>query len=311
MGLILALAGIYHVLFGVWTNLWPHHFFDLGGITRPNHPVLWRGLGIISIALGGGLLLASRNPLRHWPIVLTAFLKCVLFISVFLLSLADERLPTAVVLLAVFDDFLWFLPLAAILWSALQVKLGRPPLHEKPLTLPEAAKAYRLSSGETLAEAAADRPVALVFLRHFGCTFTRRILRELETLKKHADQHDARLVLVHMLEEGAESAYLGSRDRVARIADPYCELYRAFGLGKGGFLELFGPRVWLNGFVAMFKGCGVGGLAGDGLQMPGAFLFHRDRIVSSQPARSASDMPDLPALFSGLSASPVAETVPA
>jgi len=166
------------------------------------------------------------------------------------------------------------------------------------------AAGFRLSSGETLLEASNERVLALVFLRHFGCTFTRRILRGLEELKAEADRRSARLVLVHMLRDGEELRYLAENQEVARIADPACELYRAFGLGKGGFIELFGPRVWWLGLLALYKGCGVGYLAGDGRQMPGAFLFHEGGILACQRARSASDLPDLPALF----ASPVATT---
>jgi hypothetical protein len=163
--------------------------------------------------------------------------------------------------------------------------------------LPEIASSFRLSSGESLAEASQSGPLVLVFLRHFGCTFTRQILRGLEELHGEARAKGARLVLVHMLRGGLETPYLTGHSDVARIADPRCELYRAFGLGKGGFMELLGPRVWWLGFVSIFKGCGVGHLAGDGRQMPGAFLFHQGKIIASQRARSASDLPDLAALL--------------
>ena len=39
------------------------------------------------------------------------------------------------------------------------------------------------------------------------------------------------------------------------------------------------------------------GTAGDGLQMPGSFVFHRGEIIAASRARSASDLPDLPGLF--------------
>jgi len=164
----------------------------------------------------------------------------------------------------------------------------------------DAAARFQLSTGESLAQASASRMLALVFLRHFGCTFTRQILRGLEELQRTAISHGAELVLVHMLGNGAEIRYLGGHAEVARIADPRCELYRAFGLGKGGILELFGPRVWWLGFLSIFKGCGVGHLAGNGLQMPGAFLFQDGEILASQRARSASDLPDLAGLFGAL-----------
>jgi hypothetical protein len=167
-----------------------------------------------------------------------------------------------------------------------------------PESLAETTARFRISTGESLLDASADQPLALVFLRHFGCTFTRQILRGLEDLKHAAENHGARLVLVHMLRDGAEYRYVPATDDVARLADPRCELYRAFGLGKGGLLELFGPKVWWLGFLSVFKGCGVGYLAGDGRQMPGAFLFHHGKVLAAQRARSASDLPDLAALFS-------------
>jgi len=160
-----------------------------------------------------------------------------------------------------------------------------------------AASEFRLSNGVTLAEASEDRELVLVFLRHFGCTFTRQILKGLEDTHQRARSRNAELVLVHMLKTGDEIRYLAKHSDIARIADPQCRLYRAFGLGKGSLIELASPRVLWLALVSIFKGCGVGHLAGDGRQMPGAFLFHRGKIIASQRAKSASDLPNLPALF--------------
>ena len=151
----------------------------------------------------------------------------------------------------------------------------------------------------------------MVFLRHFGCTFTRQILRQLQELKTEADRHGARLVLVHMLHKGGETRYLPHPDGIARISDPGCDLYRAFGLGKGTFMELFGPQVMWRMAVALCKGCGIGHLAGDGFQMPGAFLFRDGTILRSQRARNQSELPNLPGLFEGLPEPEPGATVPA
>lgn len=160
-----------------------------------------------------------------------------------------------------------------------------------------AAQEFRLNDGRTLAEASEQAPVVLVFLRHFGCTFTRQLLRGLQQLKIAADEQNAQLVLVHMLDQGSEQNHLSSHSEVLRISDPQCRLYRAFGLGNGGLIELFGPQVWWLGLISIFKGCGVGGLAGNGLQMPGAFIFHHNRIIAAQRAKNAAQLPDLPQLF--------------
>ena len=297
MRIALLLGAAYHVLFAVWANAWPFHGFDLLGIPRPNHPMLWRTLGLLSGFLGFALFLAASDPIRHWLIVLLGFAKAVAASVIVALAISENTLPAGCLLFLVIDDLVWIFPYAAILWITLRAHIGIPVSRSKPYSVEEAAAVYQLSTGETLADASADRPLVLVFLRHFGCTFTRQILRGLQDLEQQAKQQNATLVLVHMLKSGEEIGYLGENSNVPRIADPRCELYRAFGLGKGGFIELFGPQVWWRGMIAVFKGCGVGHLAGDGLQMPGAFVFKNGKITSSQPAHSASDLPDLASLF--------------
>jgi hypothetical protein len=220
-------------------------------------------------------------------------------------------LPPVAFLMLLVDDLIWLPPFAVILWSCLQAHAGVPPSRSTPLGIGEAAEIYHLSDGRTLAEASKSETLVLVFLRHFGCTFTRQILRGLEDLQAEAKSKNARLVLVHMMQSGQETQYLGERSGLARIADPRCELYRAFGLGKGGFLELFGPQVWWRGAISVLRGCGVGHLAGDGLQMPGAFVFRDGDVISAQRAHSAADLPDLLKLFQELPSSVPRDTVSA
>lgn len=275
----------------------PCQLFEWLKLERPNHQFLCQFIGLLYAVFGLSYLIAARQPIQNWRIVLISCAKILLFVGAATIMLLKGTSPWHGWAFLIIDDLIWLPPFLAILWASLQAHCGRPPLHPDALTLPEAMGQYRLSSGETLAEANAQQPVVLVFLRHFGCTFTRQLLRSLQDLEQHAQQNSARLVLVHMLQSGRETEYVGQQSDVARIADPYCELYRAFGLGKAGVRELFGPRVWLRGIMALIRGCGVGHLAGDGLQMPGVFLLRDGRIIAAQPARSAADLPNLPALF--------------
>jgi hypothetical protein len=304
-------AATYHLLFGLWANLWPYAAFDLAGLVHPNHPVLWRAVGWASMLFGGMLLLATLSPLRQWPLVLISFLKCTVALGLVGSAVSSGELPQKLLWLALVDDLIWWPLLFAILWRTLQTYAGRSFSKEPEMSVVEACESSFLSSGESLAAASARQPLAVVFLRHFGCTFTRRILRELETLKAEADRQGARLVLVHMLQQGRETEYLDRRDAVARISDPQCELYRAFGLGKGGFFELFGPSVWLPLFMSLVRGCGVGHLAGDGAQMPGAFLLRNSVIVASQRPRTQAYLPDLRRLFEGSPAPAQLQEIPA
>jgi len=297
MSAVLVLAGLYHLAFAVGTDAWPHQWLGWSGIAPLNHPLTWRVCGLVSGALGAGFLVAARRPVRHWPLLLAGLVKFVLALAVGVTAVAVGELPWRTLCWLAFDDLLWLPPFAAMLWAAMQAHVGQPPTRSVPLTIAEAAATYQLSDGETLAEASRGQTLVLVFLRHFGCTFTRQLLRGLQQLESEASRRGARLVLVHMLQRGRETEYLGAQSSVARIADPRCELYGAFGLGKGGFLELLGPVVWIRGFAAFVSGCGVGHLAGDGLQMPGAFLFRDGRVLAAQIARNAAELPDLPALF--------------
>lgn len=297
MRISLILAGAYHILFAVWTNFWPNHCFDFIGMERPNHPMLWRTLGLISGFLGFAFFIAATDPLKHWPIVLLGFIKFIATTLIVSFTVWSTALPATSLLFIPLDDLLWIPPFALILWASIRANTGIPPSRSTPYSVTEAAKTYELSTGETLLEASEKQPLVLVFLRHFGCTFTRQILRGLQDLEQQAKRNKADLILVHMLQSGQEIDYLGDHSTIKRIADPRCELYRSFGLGKGGFLELFGPHVWWRGLISVFKGCGVGHLAGDGLQMPGAFVFKNGKIISSQPARTAADIPDLSSLF--------------
>ena len=81
-------------------------------------------------------------------------------------------------------------------------------------------------------------------------------------------------------------------DDVSRISDPDQTLYRAFGLARGRLGQLFGPTVWWRGVQATLHGHLVGPLAGDGLQMPGAFLVQNGRIIRAFRHETAADRPD-------------------
>ncbi len=294
---VLIAAGIYNIVFGMWAVLWPALWFRWSGMEPPTYPVIWQGVGMIVGVYGLGYLIASGNPIRHWPIVFIGFLGKILGPAGFAWALGQGALPLSCLWIIVLNDLLWWIPFGMILWATVQAYAGRPPTREKPYTIEEAASRYKLSSGETLAEASEGQTLALVFLRHFGCTFTKQLLQRLQQIKADTEARGGRLVLVHMMERGQARKYLRSRSEVARIADPYCELYRTFGLGKGGFWELLGPKVWLHALVNLFHGCAQTKVVGDGLQMPGAFLFRDNRIIAAQPAKSAADLPDLERLF--------------
>ena len=108
------------------------------------------------------------------------------------------------------------------------------------------------------------------------------------------------VAFVHMGEETQAAPFFGGYGLgdVARISDPAARLYRAFGLERGGLMQIAGPAVWLRGAAALARGHMVGALIGDTLQMPGVFLVQDGEILKTFRHEYTSDVPDYVTLAS-------------
>jgi peroxiredoxin len=151
------------------------------------------------------------------------------------------------------------------------------------------------NSGESLRKTAANAPVLLVFLRHFGCVFCREALADISKRRKEIESTGTRIVFVHMTENEIAERYFTRYDleKVTHISDPECNFYRAFGLMKGNFNQLFGLHSWIRGFSAsVVAGHGAGPQMGDGFQMPGVFVIQNGEIRESFIHQLSSDRPD-------------------
>lgn len=140
-----------------------------------------------------------------------------------------------------------------------------------------------------------ERPVLLVFLRHFGCIYCREALNDLSGLQSEIENRNAKLVFVHLSELDLARTYLekyGLED-IEQISDPSCNLYAKFGLVKGSMGQLFGLKVWARGFGQMSKG-NMYSLkqVGDGFQMPGLFILAEGEVKEMFIYNSIADKPD-------------------
>jgi peroxiredoxin len=299
-------AALYNLLWGAWAILFPAHFWSLLGMAAPNYPFLWQCIGMIVGVYGIGYWVAGNDPARHWPIVLVGLLGKVLGPIGFLQAwLIDQAVPARFGLTIITNDLIWWVPFALILAHAYRVaEASRNLIEESPaqLDLSEALTTSRAADGRSLADISHAAPALVIFLRHAGCTFCRETLADLQRQRGAVDRAGVVPVLVHMgSDEQARTffARYGLGD-VPRISDPGRRLYRAFDLRRGRLSEVFGPRVWIRGFVAgILHRHGVGAMVGDGFQMPGAFIVHKGRIVRAFRHRDASDRPDYARLTDG------------
>jgi peroxiredoxin len=144
-----------------------------------------------------------------------------------------------------------------------------------------------LDSGETrdLADFYKDRPLALVFLRHFGCIFCREQIAELRPYK------DENIVLVAM-GKVSETADFKERMEIPQqiISDPNKLLYEAFGLRKGSLGQIVNPSTIRKTFNAMRSGNSLGMVKTDPWMLAGTFRIEQDGDVSFE--HYASDISD-------------------
>jgi peroxiredoxin len=297
-------AGIYNLAAATVAVLDPAWLLGLLGLPLTVPPGLaletWHALAALTAATGAGYLIIAGNPSRHWPVVLIGFLGKLATGAWAAADIVQHQLPASAWLWIGIDDAIWLVPFALILRQA----------HENLLAVrrtvsPDVLKfalRRRTQHGVTIDEISRLSPVLLVFLRHAGCPFCREALADLAAQRREIERNGARMVLVHMgsEEQGARFFARYGLSDVPRVSDPDRALYRAFGLPRGTFSDVIGPKVWWRGFQAGVLGRhGVGKLAGDGFQMPGVFLLFHGEIVRSYRHQSAGDRPDYLALVTG------------
>ncbi len=297
MSRTLLVAAFYNILWGGFVVLAPNVAFAWIGLEPPRYPEIWQCLGMVVGVYGVGYALAARAPYRYWPLVLVGLLGKLLGPVGFAWAAARGRLPWEAGWTILTNDLVWWIPFALILRGAAREHRSatRPPV----LPLDLALSLYHDRAQVDLLQGSRERPLFLIFLRHFGCTFCREALSDLRAIRDWLAETDSRLVLVHMSSDAeARSFFAGyDLDDATQVSDPDRVLYRAFALRRGSPAQLFGWSVWKRGWEAGVKeGHGVGWLRGDGAQMPGAFMVWRGRIVGQFIHETAADRPDYVAL---------------
>ena len=289
----LALAGLYNLIWGLLVVSFPYEPFRMLGMDPPRYPEIWQCVGMVVGVYGVGYLAAATDPLHHWPIVLTGLLGKTLGPAGFAMAASQGRLPWEFGWIIVANDLIWWIPFGLILARSYSHHLVRERVASPEIQ--RMALEARTQYGDSVLSLSHREPVLLVFLRHFGCTFCREALADLAERRGAIESAGTRIVLVHMGREPQAASFF---DRYAlgdlpRVSDPVRHLYRAFGLGRGGLLKLFGPKVFWRGFQAGVIGRhGVGRLAGDGFQMPGVFLIFHGEVIRSYRHHTAADRPD-------------------
>lgn len=144
-----------------------------------------------------------------------------------------------------------------------------------------------LDSGESvnLDSLYAERPLALVFMRHYGCIFCREQLASLREFR------DDNVVLVGMGDQ-KETVEFKRRMEVPQkfITDPTKALFQQFGLRRATFGQFLNRKVVSRGLGLMRAGHREGLPNADPLQLAGVFILNIDgEVVFEHRSTDSSD----------------------
>ncbi len=294
---VVFISALYFIIWSVLVVLFPSILSSVVIDNSATPLLFWDLMGLITLVLGIGLLIASFNPLRHWTLILIATLFHLCMISGFIYGYYTGFFNSLFLQFVFFNHLIWLFPNLYILYLAYK----RNYVTDELLIHSFDASAFPLemfdtTTGENLGEITTDHKVLLVFLRHFGCPFCKESLMHLAEHKQQFEEKGIKLVLVYMIDAKTASGYLDAYGLAGclQVSDPEEIFYKRFQLRRGNFTQLFGWKVWVRWIELGFrKKLFNTRPEGDVAQMPGIFLLEDGRIIRQFVYRSVADVPDL------------------
>jgi len=292
----LFISGLYFILWSLIVLIFPS-FLSRLVITGVNTPLIfWDLMGLITLVLGLGLILAAYDPFRHWPIILLVSLFHMAMIGGFVYGYNHGFFNNNFIKFVFFNHIIWLIPNVTALYFAYKRNYVTDELlidsfsqDQYPLEL------FETTNGENIAELSNESPIMLVFLRHFGCPFCKDSLMSLNKYKQQLSEKGIKIVVVYMVDEAIAKPYLAQYDldEELQVSDPEEIFYKSFKLKRGSFTQLFGLKVWIRWVeLGVSKKLFNTKPEGNVSQMPGIFLLKDGKIVEQYNYKSIADAPD-------------------
>lgn len=114
---VLALAGIYNLVWGGLVVIYPNAFFEMFNLELPTYPVIWQGMGMVIALYGIAYAIAAFDCFRHWPIILVGFLGKIFGPIGYMYFYSQGKLPFEFIYIHIFNDLIWLIPFGIIMWK--------------------------------------------------------------------------------------------------------------------------------------------------------------------------------------------------
>jgi peroxiredoxin len=169
---------------------------------------------------------------------------------------------------------------------------------KQDLELVELFAGTKTESGRTLLSLLDEKPMLLIFLRHFGSPTCRETLADIAKARPELDQRGVRPVFVHLATPERARPYFGKFGLadVERVSDPTTAIYQApvFHLLKTTAVPEFfaGSQLIKVAQRAVWRyGIGSSGKE-DATQLPGVFFIKDRQIKKAFRHKGMADRPD-------------------
>lgn len=149
-----------------------------------------------------------------------------------------------------------------------------------------------------------ERPVALVFLRHFGCTFCREHAADLNDALDELTGSGGSVAAVGLGNPGHANEFREQHGiRFPLLVCDDTSAHEAMGLGRGNWFKVIGPQNIGGAIRARRKGHTAKLTGADMSQLGGTFVVDTSgRIVFAHRARMSSENAKISEICAALSA---------
>lgn len=150
-----------------------------------------------------------------------------------------------------------------------------------------------LDAATTSLRALSNRPLVVVFVRHYGCIFCRERAAEVRAHRAAIEQKGARIVFVgNGLPAMAREFAMQNADGLLVLSDPAKKAFELAGMRRG-LATVLRPSMLKNAWRAFRSGHRQTKVQGDPWQQGGAIVLGRDgTVVHAQRDCAAGDAID-------------------
>jgi hypothetical protein len=116
--LVFLVAGVYNVLWGLWSAVDPQWLFRFAGMPPLNHPAIFACLAMVVGLYGILYLEVARRPERGWLLAAVGLAGKLLGPAGLAVLIANGTWPARTIVLCLTNDLIWWVPFTLYLRDA-------------------------------------------------------------------------------------------------------------------------------------------------------------------------------------------------